>query len=44
MKKPVLHAAPIVLFILGAFYYWFAIADRYAIFLYYHNCFQLFCV
>lgn len=31
-----LHAAPVGLFILGLFYYWFAVADRYAIFLYGH--------
>ena len=35
---PALAAAvPIVLFVLGLFYHWFAIADRYAIFLYGHN-------
>jgi hypothetical protein len=35
---PALAAAvPIVLFILGLFYHWFAIADRYAIFLYGHT-------
>jgi hypothetical protein len=35
--KPALsHAVPISLFILGLFYYWFAVADRYAIFLYGH--------
>ena len=34
---PALAAAvPIVLFVLGLFYHWFAIADRYAIFLYGH--------
>ncbi len=31
-----LHAVPISLFILGLFYYWFAVADRYVIFLYNH--------
>ena len=31
-----LHAAPICLFVLSLFFYWFAIADRYAIFLYNH--------
>lgn len=31
-----LHAVPISAFILGLFYYWFAIADRYAVFLYEH--------
>ena len=30
------HALPISLFVLGLFYYWFAIADRYAVFLYGH--------
>jgi hypothetical protein len=35
--KPALwHAVPISVFILGLFYYWFAVADRYAIFLYGH--------
>jgi hypothetical protein len=35
--KPALwYAMPISLFILGLFYYWFAVADRYAIFLYGH--------
>ena len=28
---------PICLFVLGLFYYWFAVADRYAIFLYGHR-------
>jgi len=31
-----LWAAPISLFLLGLFYYWFAVADRYAVFLYGH--------
>ena len=31
-----LHAVPISLFVLGISYYWFAVADRYAIFLYGH--------
>lgn len=31
-----LHAASISVFVLGLFYYWFAVADRYAIFLYGH--------
>lgn len=35
-KPALLHAAPISLFVLGVFYYWFAVADRYAIFLYGH--------
>jgi hypothetical protein len=30
-------AVPTVLFVLGLFYYWFAVADRYAIFLYGHS-------
>jgi hypothetical protein len=30
------HALPISLFVLGLFYYWFAVADRYAVFLYGH--------
>ncbi len=30
------HAAPITLFILALFYYWFGVADRYATFLYAH--------
>ena len=30
------HAIPTTLVILGLFYYWFAIADRYAVFLYEH--------
>jgi hypothetical protein len=32
----VVHAAPISFLILAAFYYWFAVADRYVIFLYAH--------
>jgi len=35
-KPALLHAVPILLFVLGLFYYWFAVADRYAIFLYGH--------
>lgn len=35
-KPALLHAVPISLFILGLFYYWFAVADRYVIFLYEH--------
>ena len=31
------RAIPIVLFVLGLFYYWFALADRYVIFLYGHT-------
>jgi hypothetical protein len=32
-----LHALPVILVVLSLFYYWFAIADRYFVFLYYHN-------
>lgn len=32
-----LYAAPIIVLALALFYYWFAVADRYIIFLYYHN-------
>ena len=32
-----LRPCPICLFVLGLFYYWFAVADRYAIFLYGHT-------
>ncbi len=35
-KLAFLHATPISLFIIGLFYYWFALANRYTIFLYYH--------
>lgn len=35
-KAALLHAVPICLFILGLFYHWFAVADRYAVFLYEH--------
>ncbi len=36
--KPVLlHALPIAGLMLGLFFYWFALADRYFIFLYYHD-------
>ena len=35
-KPALLHAAPISLLVLGVFYYWFAVADRYGIFLYGH--------
>jgi hypothetical protein len=34
---PLLEATAITLFILGLFYYWFGVADRYAIFLYGHT-------
>jgi len=36
-KMALLCAIPISLLVLGLFYYWFAVADRYFIFLYYHN-------
>ncbi len=35
-KSALLHAIAICLFILGLFYYWFGLANRYAIFLYEH--------
>jgi hypothetical protein len=35
-KLALLHAAPISLFVIGLFYYWFALANRYIIFLYTH--------
>ena len=35
-RTALLHAVPISSFVLGLFYYWFAVADRYAIFLYEH--------
>ena len=31
------HAAPVVVAVLALFYYWFAIADRYIVFLYDHD-------
>ena len=36
-RPALIAAAPIFLFILGLFYHWFAVADRYAIFLYGHT-------
>ncbi len=36
MQLVLLHSTPITLFILALYYYWFAVADRYAIFLYNH--------
>lgn len=33
----VLHGLPIALVVLALFYYWFAVADRYTTFLYYHD-------
>lgn len=35
-KPALLYAIPVSLFTVGLFYYWFAVADRYAIFLYGH--------
>lgn len=35
-KRALFFALPIAVFILGAFYYWFAVSDRYTIFLYGH--------
>jgi hypothetical protein len=31
------HALPAAALVLGLFYYWFAVADRYIVFLYYHH-------
>ena len=31
------HALPVTALVLGLFYYWFAVADRYIVFLYNHN-------
>ncbi|HRJ62455.1 MAG TPA: hypothetical protein PKZ99_14885, partial [Azospirillaceae bacterium] len=36
-RRPLLEAALISLFILVVYYYWFAVANRYAIFLYGHT-------
>ena len=36
-RRPLIEAALITLFILTLFYYWFALADRYAVFLYGHT-------
>ena len=33
----VLHALPVTVLVLSLCYYWFAVADRYIIFLYYHD-------
>lgn len=35
-KSPLFHAIPILIFVSGLFYYWFAVANRYIIFLYNH--------
>ena len=32
-----LHALPVAVLVLALFYYWFALADRYVVFLYYHD-------
>ena len=36
-RSAVLHALPVTALVLPLFYYWFAIADRYFVFLYYHD-------
>ena len=36
-RRPLIDAALITLFVLGLFYYWFGVANRYAIFLYGHS-------
>ncbi|MFO7696851.1 MAG: hypothetical protein R6X16_06800, partial [Anaerolineae bacterium] len=36
------HALPISAFVLAIYYYWFGIADRYHVFLYYHDMGPLF--
>jgi hypothetical protein len=33
----ILHTLPVAALILSLFYYWFAVADRYTVFLYYHD-------
>lgn len=35
-RSALLHAVPVCLFVFGLFYYWFAVADRYVVFLYDH--------
>ena len=35
-RRALLHALPLTLLVLGLFFYWFAVADRCAIFLYGH--------
>ena len=35
-QTALLYALPVSLLVLGLFYYWFAVADRYFVFLYYH--------
>lgn len=34
--RAALHATPVAVLVLGLFYHWFAVADRYAVFLYDH--------
>jgi hypothetical protein len=36
-RAALLYAAPVCLLVLILFYYWFAVADRYFVFLYYHD-------
>ncbi|MBN1218591.1 MAG: hypothetical protein JXM69_06675 [Anaerolineae bacterium] len=36
-RLALIYALPMVTVILGLFYYWFALADRYFVFLYYHD-------
>lgn len=35
--KSLLHGLPVASLVIGLLYYWFAIADRYIVFLYYHD-------
>jgi hypothetical protein len=36
-RRALLHALPLAALVLGLYYYWFAVADRYIVFLYYHD-------
>ena len=36
-RSALLHALPVTALVLCLFYYWFAVADRYTVFLYYHD-------
>jgi hypothetical protein len=36
-RRALVHAMAVSLLVLGLFYYWFAIADRFFVFLYYHD-------
>ncbi len=36
-RTALVHALPLAALVLGLFYYWFAIADRHIVFLYYHD-------